>query len=231
VSADGLHMAILTSSPLTPQETHGKQQVYVYDAADGAFTCASCDAIGDTQSEADVIAHATSQGLTKEMASVKPRWLTADGKKVFFTTAAALVPADKNEVEDVYSYDTTDGQRRLVSSGRGEEGTWFENASKDGSDVFFVTRQSLVGSDGDELVDLYDARVNGGFVEPPPPPAPCSGEGCRGPLSSATPVNSPATSSFSGPGNPKPNHKHHHRKKKHHHRKKHHKRSHRGGHR
>jgi hypothetical protein len=227
VSSDGLHMAVLTSTPLTPQETHEHQQVYVYDAQDGAFTCASCNAIGDTQSEATVIAHATSQGLTKEMPSVKPRWLSADGKRVFFTTAAALVPEDKNGVEDVYSYDTQDGQRRLITSGRGEEGAWFENASKDGSDVFFVTRQSLVGRDGDELVDLYDARVNGGFVEPPPPPAPCSGEGCRGPLSSATPVNSPATSSFSGPGNPKPKHKHHHHKKRHHHRRSHH----RGGHR
>jgi hypothetical protein len=30
---------------------------------------------------------------------------------------------------------------------------------------------------------MYDARVDGGFPVAPPPPAPCTGEGCRGPLS------------------------------------------------
>jgi hypothetical protein len=30
---------------------------------------------------------------------------------------------------------------------------------------------------------MYDARVDGGFPAAPSPPPPCTGEGCRGPLS------------------------------------------------
>ena len=172
---------------------------------------------------ATIAAKATSTGLSKDMPEIRPHWLSDDGRKVFFSTSAALVPEDTNGLTDVYVYDTQTGEQRLISSGRGETGAWFEDASRNGSDVLFVTRQPLVARDGDEVVDLYDSRVGGGFVEPVPPPAPCSGDGCRGRLSSASPVSSPATNSFSGPGNPHRKAKKHRKHKKHHQRR-HHKR-------
>ena len=77
------------------------------------------------------------------------------------------------------------------------------DASATGNDVFFVTRQQLVPQDGDGGFDLYDARVNGGFPVPPSTP-PCSGDGCK--PGATPPPSSPSqgTSTFSGPGNPKP---------------------------
>lgn len=216
VSADGLHAAFLSEHELTGDTTNGTRQMYVYDAASETLTCASCMSSGPTEAAVPYQPEALPLGLTKEMPQVRPHWLSSDGKKVFFTTAAPLVPEDINGTRDVYVYDTETGEQRLVSSGRGEEPAWFENASNDGSNVFFVTPQRLVGRDSDELWDLYDARVEGGFVEPPPPPTPCSGDGCRGALSSAVGVSSPATSSFSGPGNLHHIRKHHRKHHKHH---------------
>jgi DNA-binding beta-propeller fold protein YncE len=70
-----------------------------------------------------------------------------------------------------------------------------------GSNVFFWTADQLVPGDTDSQVDLYDARVNGGFpaqVEPQP----CvSSEACREPPL-APPVSGVLASSvFSGAGN------------------------------
>ena len=42
----------------------------------------------------------------------------------------------------------------------------FLDASASGDDVFFATRERLAPTDTDELVDVYDARVDGGFPAP-----------------------------------------------------------------
>ena len=66
---------------------------------------------------------------------------------------------------------------RLISSGRSAGGASFVDASADGSDAFFLTDGSLVAADPGS-VDLYDARVGGGFPIPPPPIA-CEGDACQ----------------------------------------------------
>ena len=53
----------------------------------------------------------------------------------------------------------------------------FIDASRDGRDVFFSTFESLVPQDPDQ-VDLYDARMGGGFA-PPVSPQECEGESCQ----------------------------------------------------
>ena len=72
--------------------------------------------------------------------------------------------------------------------------------------MFFMTPAQLVAQDTDSSYDVYDARVCGTAdtqpclpVTPPPPPA-CSGEGCRPPISSQQEFTTPASSTFSGPG-------------------------------
>jgi hypothetical protein len=155
--------------------------------------------------------------LWKNTPQLRPRFLSDDGSKVFFSTTTALVPEDTNEVMDAYVYDTRTGEQKLLTSGKGEEGEWFVNASASGNDAFFITNQALIARDPDHLADLYDSRVGGGFVEPPPPPTVCVGDGCRGALSSPSGAASPSTASFSGPGNPHPKKaKKPHKKKRHH---------------
>ncbi|HET9152754.1 MAG TPA: hypothetical protein VFN85_01400 [Solirubrobacterales bacterium] len=198
-------------------------QMYVYDAERNTLTCASCAAHGPTVGSVPAEPDVNGARPGYDLSQLRPRFLSADGSKVFFSTTSALVPEDTNGVLDVYVYNTVTGQRQLLSSGKGDQGEWFVNASPSGNDVFFITNQALIGRDVDVLADLYDARVEGGFPEPPPPPAPCSGDGCRGPLSSGQGASSPATASFSGPGN-------RHHKKGHKHRKRHHRKHHRHHH-
>jgi hypothetical protein len=117
----------------------------------------------------------------------------------------------------------------LISSGKSDWASLFGDASASGKDVFFFTRQGLVGQDQDDLLDVYDARVGGGIAaqNPPLPPPPCeSPEGCRPTTYPPEGGESPASANFVGPPNPTPKHvkkaKKHHQKKHHHkHRKAH----------
>jgi hypothetical protein len=58
-----------------------------------------------------------------------------------------------------------------------------------------------VPQDTDGDLDFYDARVGGGFPEPPLPAPPCSGDSCQGPPSVAPPGADPVSSAFRGAGN------------------------------
>jgi WD40 repeat protein len=79
-------------------------------------------------------------------------------------------------------------------------------ADTTGANVFFWTADQLVPSDTDTQVDLYDARVDGGFPAPPAPPV-CeagetfSGEACRGAGSVPGLFGAPGSVAFSGAGN------------------------------
>jgi hypothetical protein len=118
----------------------------------------------------------------------------------------------------------------LISTGRSAYPSFFIDASESGDDVFFMTRDSLVGQDGDQITDIYDARVDGGLasqnVKPTPP---CEIEGCLPDATAPPPL--PAPPNISGPPDPKPKrckgkkcHKKKHGHKKHHrtHRHRHH---------
>jgi hypothetical protein len=97
----------------------------------------------------------------------------------------------------------------LLSSGKSAFPSLFADASADGKDVFFFTRQGLVGQDKDELQDVYDARADGGLAaQNPVSQIPCgSTEACHG-SAPATPAQAgPATPTFVGPGNQVPKHK------------------------
>jgi hypothetical protein len=97
----------------------------------------------------------------------------------------------------------------LISTGKSNFPSLFADASASGNDVFFFTRQQLVGQDKDELQDVYDARVGGGLASQNQlPPVPCEGsEACHGPAQAPPAESSPATPAFVGPGNLNEKHK------------------------
>lgn len=243
VSHDGKRFVMITKSESYPYRSlagnltgYEKRQVYAYDDEKEMLFCASCpQSVPGSGEEPETTTSVILQpneapGFDPGVDLVlpnQPHYLSGDGNHVYFSTEAALVPEDKNEAYDVYEYDIETGKQRLISSGRGESPSVFAGASADGNSVVFMTDQQLVGKDHDILRDAYESRVDGGFAEPPPPPTPCVGDGCRGPIPPAPTDPSPATPRFTGPGNPKPKHKKHrkhHQKKRHHHR-----RHHRGG--
>jgi hypothetical protein len=227
VTPDGTHLAFLSSASLTGYDNAGRSEVFLYGPPPGGgtatLTCVSCNPTGERPDGRSSIPGAVANGEgSTAIAVYKPRSLSADGARVFFDTEDALVVQDTDLRPDVYEWEApgagscavAGGCLGLISSGRSGEGASFVDASSDGSDAFFLTDGSLVPADPGS-VDLYDARVGGGFAVAPAP-VPCVGDACQ-PLPPAPEDPTPGTL-VPNPGNPvqpKPKKKTH-KPKKHH---------------
>jgi hypothetical protein len=238
VSKDGTHLLFLSAEELSGYESNGHSEAFLYGPPPGGgaakLTCVSCNPTGE-RPEGDssipgAIKNGQAQGATQ---AYRPRALSLSGNRVFFESLDDLSPQDSNSATDVYEWEAQgegDCQReggcaQLISSGKGEGEASFIDASADGADAFFITDASLVIGDPGSL-DLYDARIGGGFPTPPNGIA-CEGDACQ-PLPEAPEDPTPGTL-VRGPGNPAPRfskpkqqrkgkHKSGHHKKKHHHR-------------
>jgi len=194
ITPDGRHLLFMTQSDagfrgrggFSAYDHAGHRELYLYSADTGRLTCASCNPNG-RPATADAVIDVREAAATSASTSDSGHVLSDDGRRVFFSTAEALVPEDTNGRADAYEYDAPTGSVHLISSGKDPSSSYFIDASDNGDDVFFVTRERLVGWDVDSSYDLYDARVNGGFAEPTPPTSGCVGEACLG-QSSTTPA-------------------------------------------
>jgi DNA-binding beta-propeller fold protein YncE len=142
--------------------------------------------------------------------------MSEDGSSIFFNANDALIPRDTNGAQDVYQWQAAGsgdceedspsyfpqngGCLHLISSGESPSESEFWEASPDGSNVFFTTASSLLPQDPGS-VDLYDARVEGGFPQPSEPAA-CEGEACQSPPGAPN-ASTPASTAFEGEGNVK----------------------------
>ncbi len=205
VTPDGHDLAFMSDADLTGYDNtdaiteRADDEVYLYDATSGRLICASCNPGGARPLGASSIpAGVPYERLALSGALYQPRALSDDGLRVFFDSNDALVRQDINHTRDVYEYES--GRVFLLSSGTAPEGAEFVDASTSGNDVFFLTRQALVRGDTDQLVDMYDARVDGGIIEPVPPP-PCEDESCKPEISAQPVFTTPSGSAvFKGAG-------------------------------
>ncbi len=230
---------------------HPVAEVYLYDATTGRLSCASCNpsATRPTGIEylklepgsgglvggprgiwpASALVGANVPGWTaidtSPFSRYQPRYL-ADSGRLFFNTAAALVPQDSNGTQDVYQYEPpgvgscsesdptfsarSGGCVSLISSGRSTQESAFLDASESGDDVFFLTSAKLSPLDVDPSADVYDAHVctdaSPCITFPDVQSPPCTTEAsCK---ASPTPqpqiFGAPASATFSGPPNPAP---------------------------
>ncbi len=191
ISDDGSHAAFLTASKMTSYDNRGFKEVYVYDAGSGIVRCASCNPSG-LPPTFDV---RVSEGGP---------FMSNDGR-AFFVTKDPLVPRDtNNSIYDIYEY--VDGHPQLISSGTGARDlaeatglfessvyTGLESVSRDGTDVYFSTYDTLVDEDQNgNFVKFYDARTNGGFLNNTPL-APCAAaDECHG-VDSSRPTPPPVS--------------------------------------
>jgi hypothetical protein len=211
VSADGERLLFASYAQLDPSydtteespddcgdpEVAGERcrQIYLFDAPSGQVSCLTCVAGVPVDGDTNLFGNGDDRRPVAqrpvEAPLDLPRNLSADGRRAFFETARPLVTADENDAIDVYEWEDSDldgqGELRLISSGRSATDSKFVDASASGDDVFFTTRDRLVGIDTDNQVDLYDARVGGGIAaqHPAPAPPPCDGEDCQGTPSGA----------------------------------------------
>jgi hypothetical protein len=200
-SDNGRFYVFGTGTKLTSYENGGHLEFYRYDAQTDTLVCVSCRTDGGPATGR--VQLGTSDSNESAFNDYKPRAVLDDGT-VLFDTTDPLVGADTNGTRDVYQY--KDGHATLISRGKLATNSQFDDATPDGSSVFFTTDDRLVGQDQDTIVDLYVSRVGGGLANQDPPPgrALCSAAECResgsGPVTSA-PLSSQTAS---GLGNVKP---------------------------
>ncbi len=187
-------------------------QAYLYDAEAESLVCASCNPAGSRPA-------GPTELPTWSNPNEGPRYLSDDGSRLYFESRDVLSAADDNGRRDVYQLEregtgscseespefalASGGCLSLISSGASTDESYLLDASANGRDVFFSSREPLTGWDENENYDVYDARVGGGFPEPLPPPPICEGEGCKAPPLAPPAAAVPATNAFVGPGNPK----------------------------
>jgi len=232
VSPDGRTTAFESAASLSGYDNtdvasgEADREIYRYDAASGQLSCASCNPSGagpHGRHVTDLLKNywSASRLATAQHALYYPHSLSDNGNRVFFESFEPLVLADTNEAADVYEWEAPgegdctasstqyspqdEGCISLISSGKNAKDSAFFDATPDGSDVFFSTAASLVEQDPG-LIDVYDARVQGGFPPPAGPEPPCEGEACQSPPGPPA-VLTPSSAAFSGPGDlptPKP---------------------------
>lgn len=141
-SQNGSRVFFSTDEPLVGADKDTATDIYARDLPNGPTT---------------LISGGSSPTLTASFAAA-----TADGSKVFFTTAESLLPEDEDEANDVYEW--SGGTLGLVTSAQcvGTCGASFDAVSTDGSTVVFSTAERLSGEDTDNSVDIYSQAVGGG---------------------------------------------------------------------
>ena len=189
VSADGKRLAFLSKASLTGFDNVdfftklADTQLYVYgppSAAAGAeLICASCEPSGERPTGPASIAGTLANGSLR---AYRPRALSADGLRVFFEVRVAAKPGQGKSHVFEWQAPGAGGCTRAFGcraeiSGGGTNAATFVDASDDGTDAYFLTGASLVGADPGSI-DLYDARVGGGFSEANPA-IECLGDNCQ----------------------------------------------------
>jgi len=243
VTPDGSHLLFMSTGRPTgydnidadPAKGLADAEVYLYDREAAKLQCISCNPSGARPQGRNL------PGINKTVvpiASRIPGWenqiyptrtMSSDGARVFFESYDALSLEDGNNQLDLYQWEApgtgrcsaesreyferVEGCVSLISSGDSPQVSEFVDASIGGGDVFFTTTSSLVAQDPG-LVDIYDARVEGGLPAPAQPSPACEGDACQSPPSAPL-DQTPASNSYVGPGNPVPpvqRHKHHRKK-------------------
>jgi hypothetical protein len=186
VTPDGSFGAFPSVQRLLPAvENEGHTEIYRYDPGQ-RLQCVSCsptngEVIGDSSLASD--------GLS----------LTDDGR-VFFDSTDAIALLDANARRDVYEWEPpgtgncvadnsdpnyfvfTGSCLSLISAGSSPHDSGLLSVSADGADAYFFTHDTLAHQDlNGPVTKIYDARVDGGFFDVPPPALCAASDECHGP--------------------------------------------------
>jgi hypothetical protein len=175
ISENGDFLVFSSTAQLTPDDTSSVAQAFEYDAQTGGLVRVSIGKEGFNE-----------DGNTGSVEAL----MVADDGSVYFESVNPLVAQAVSGQSNVYEY--REGEVNLISDGQDTRGATLRGISASGVDVFFDTFDRLVPRDTDSQEDTYDARVDGGFSEPLPPPS-CEADACQGPLSGAPVLLSPGS--------------------------------------
>jgi hypothetical protein len=189
---DGRFVVFQSTADLTPDQ-EGREndatQVFEYDAEGKTLVRASQGQNGYNE-DGNTSEYPATIPVQEYLTELKPTErfsglaVSADGSDVVFSSEDALTPLTSTGINNVYEYH--DGLVALISDGHDavrlarRPATELIGTDESGRDVFFTTADSLVPQDTDTQVDVYDARIDGGFASPTTP-LPCSGDPCQNP--------------------------------------------------
>jgi len=198
---DGGVLLFQSHARLSAYDNEGKGEIYRYETASGSLICVSCDPSGSPPSGDAILQDGRPVSPVSTLSTLIAN-LTDDGSQIFFQSPDRLLPEDANAARDVYEWRAqgtgeptcvrAGGCLALISPGQGEGDSYLFSMSADGEDVFFWTEKKLVGQDVAGSKSIYDARVNGGIPDPPPPIS-CSPESCQGEGSPPPALPAPAS--------------------------------------
>lgn len=180
LSADGKTLLFRSQRQLDGYDNRGVAELYLYHLGQGIL-CISCNPTGEAPLGPSGVQDSPTHYLPpKPPSPFLTHNLSADGNRVIFDSVDRLVAADHNEVNDIYEWEAPDaanpadschsegqngGCLYLISSGAEDaEPSYFADADREGNNAFFFTSDQLVAQDKDKLVDIYDARVDGGIA-------------------------------------------------------------------
>jgi hypothetical protein len=229
---DGTHLAFLSTESLTGYDNEPVEpadctqstragagavpcrEVFSYDADTNALVCVSCNPSGALPSGPSSFGERPSDDIAEEaFLNHTPRNFSSDGSRLFFDSYDALVPRDNNGRQDVYEWESAGegscgqpgGCVYPISDVEGGANSFFLDADPSGENVFFATEDQLVPADVDGHVDVYDARIGGGFTVSTPASTCDNPDSCKPPVSPQPELfGAPASATFSGPGNAAP---------------------------
>jgi hypothetical protein len=226
-SEDGKYLIFLSHAHLTAGDTSSGPQLFEYDAQTetvvrasigqrGDYLCPTSGKIEEGYNCDGNLAAYEPELLVPQYSFYEQPWEPAtrlevaeDGTLVFSSklaltpNAVSGYPNSAEPQPSVYEYEKgevyliSDGQdtNRAKPAGSAVTALGIDNV---GTDIFFTTADGLVPQDGNTEVDVYDARVNGGFSAEAQP-GDCAPE-CQGQPASFSPTPS-ATSAYTESGN------------------------------
>ncbi len=223
VSADGRFLLFESTAVVTGYAPGGlAREAYLYDSGANAdpTVCISCRPDGKPSLSLAENYRLGNSELVSRSPSTPRQLVVREGRPiVFFNSFDSLAPGAEEGANNVYEWahgqvfliaTTPEGLEANLNSATGDRSNLQVvlslGANKDGTDAYFFTPQTLNWEDGDERYSVYDARIGGGFPEPPPAASPCNADeegSCQSSSASPPGIAGPASSAFAGPDNPK----------------------------
>lgn len=208
VSPDGRYVLFESSENQTAYDSGGSPEDYLYDAdaISEPVVCVSCRLDGKPTSYHGGLHEGTT---TLGPSQIRHALVESSGRPLaFFRSRDALAPG---AVQGEYNlYEWAHGEIYTIatvppgSTPEHEGGVLeFAGASTNGSDVYFFDPVALNWENPEGTHAVWDARVGGGFAQPPETPScdPIAEGVCLGAVSPPPVLLPPASTSFSGVGN------------------------------
>jgi hypothetical protein len=198
-------------------DTDSRNDVYVFDEANGGLQRVSlgeagfgANGNGDFDASIQAGGYGGNNGFNVATEhEMQSRAVSNDGSWIVFNTAEPLSPRVSNGMRNVFLWhwdaERGEGAVSLISSGSAPTSDVGQaiapSTSPEGRDVFFMTTAGLARGDTENDIDVYDARLGGGFPQPPVGESECGEDSCHGPLSAPAPLLLPGSVTQAPGGN------------------------------